>query len=154
MKILTKLMAMKKPFLAFFIFLPFIAFSQQNSPVTKPIDARLYEAYDKAYVDDVAQGDPFLLKRWTYYLDHAFYVTDALVSKDGVAVDYPSVSVPDLAHINILKLESQQMLKRDYYVETIYKINGTDKFLVYHSGRNFIESLNEYLGVKQQGAKW
>lgn len=154
MNILTKLLlAMKKTFLVILIFLPFTLFSQQNLPVSTSIDARLYEAYGKAYVDEVAQGDPFLLKRWTYYLDNAFYISDAIVSKDGTPVDYPSVSVSDLGHINILKLETEQKLKRDYYVETIYKIKGTDKFLVYHSGKNFIERLNEYLGTKQQAAK-
>lgn len=145
MNILTKLLAMKKTFIWALSLLPLTVFSQQNSPAISAIDARLYEAYDKTYVDKVAQDDPFLLKRWTYYLDHAYYVTDAIVSKDGVPTNYPSVSVSDLAHLNILKLETEQKLTRDYYVETIYKIKGTDKFLVYHSGRNFIESLNEYL---------
>lgn len=145
MNLLTKLLAMKKTVLMALSLLPLTVFSQQNSPSLSTIDARLYEAYDKAYVDKIAQEDPFLLNRWTYYLDHAYYVTDAIVSKDGVATDYPSVSVPDLAHLNILKLETEQKLTRDYYVETIYKIKGTDKFLVYHSGRNFIESLNEHL---------
>ncbi len=151
MNLLTKLMAMKKNLLAFLIFLPLIAFSQQNSPVTKTIDARLYDAYGKAYVDDVANSDTYLLQRWTFYLDNAFYVTDALVSKDGAVVDYPSVSVPDVVHINILKLEQEQkQLKRDFYVETIYKIAGTNKYLVYHSGKNFVARLNEYINTKQQ----
>ena len=146
MNLSTKLLAMKKTVLLAFILLPLIVFSQQTSPVIKsPIDARLYEAYGKDYVDKVAQEDAFLLQRWTYYLDHSFYVTDALVSKDGAVVTYPSVSVADWTKINILQLESDQHLKHDYYVETIYKIKDTDKFLIYHSGRNFIEALNEYL---------
>jgi hypothetical protein len=145
MNLLTNLLAMKKTFFLALSLLPLTVFSQQSSPSVSTIDTRLYEAYEKAYVDKVAQDDPFLLKRWTYYLDHAYYVTDAIVSKDGVPVDYPSVSVSDLAHLNILKLETEQKLKRDYYVETIYKIKDSNKFLVYHSGRNFIESLNEYL---------
>ena len=89
MNILTKLLAMKKTFIWALSLLPLTVFSQQNSPVTSVIDARLYEAYDKAHIDKVAQDDPFLLKRWTYYLDHAYYVTDAIVSKDGVAGGLP-----------------------------------------------------------------
>ncbi len=148
MNLLTKLKGMKQILYVLLIFLPLTAFSQNNSPVSKTIDARLYEAYGKAYVDEVAQSDTYLLHRWTFYLDNAFYVTDALVNKDGVAVDYPSVSVPDLAHINILKLEQEQKLKRDFHVEMIYKIAGTNKFLIYHSGKNFVDRLNEYINAK------
>ena len=150
MNISTKLQAMKKNVFTFLIFLPLSVFSQSNPPVTNAIDTRIYEAYGKAHVDEVAKSDVFLLQRWTYYLDNAFYVTDELVSKDGVVADYPSVSVPDLAHINILKLEMEQSLKRDYYVETIFKIKGTNKYLIYHSGKNFIERFNEYLSEKKQ----
>ena len=153
MNLLTKLLAMKKQLIFVLAFLPFLAFAQQQSPVSKSIDPRLYEAYDKAYVDKVAQEDAFLLKRWTFYLDNAYYVTEDIVSKDGLPLDYPSVSVPDLAHLNILKLETEQKTTRDYYVEKIYKIVGTNKFLVYYSGRNFIESLNEHLRSMQDGAK-
>ncbi len=146
---LIKLPAMKRKFTFIItLFLPFLAFSQQNISVSKSIDPRLYAAYDKAYIDDVAKNDAFLLKRWTFYLDNAFYITDAIVNKDGIAIDYPSVSVSDVSHINILKLETEQKIKRDYYVETIYKIKGTNQFLVYHSGKNFIEKLNEYLANK------
>ncbi|MBL7813662.1 MAG: hypothetical protein JNL70_01565 [Saprospiraceae bacterium] len=144
---------MKKTIFSILVFLPLFSFAQQNSPVTKTIDSRLYDAYGKTYVDAVAQTDAFLIKRWTYYLDHAFYVTDELVSKDGKPLDYPSVSVPDLAHINILILEGEQNLKRDYYVETIYQIKGTNKFLVYHSGQNFIEKLNEHLNEEKKADK-
>ena len=153
MNLLTKLLAMKKQLTFVLAFLPFLAFAQQQSLPIQPIDPRLYEAYDKAYVDKVAQEDSFLLQRWTYYLDHAFYVADGLTNKDGTPVDAPSVSVPDLAHLNILKLETEQKTTRDYYVEKIYKIVGTNKFLVYYSGRNFIESLNEHLRSVQDGAK-
>jgi hypothetical protein len=147
---LTKLLAMKQNFLALFIFLPIFAFSQQNSPTSQTIDARLYEAYGKAYVDEIAQTDSYLLNRWTFYLDNAFYITDALVNKDGKTVDYPSVFIPVLEQINILKLEQEHQIKRDYYKETIFKIEGTNKYLVYLSGKNFLERLNQYLSTKQQ----
>ncbi len=149
MNLLTKFLAMKKTFIFSLVLLPIALFSQQIPSTPKPIDTRLYEAYDKAYVDKVAVEDPFLLKRWTYYLDNAYYVSDAIVSKDGVPVDYPSVTIPDLARLNILKLETEQNIKRDYFVERIYKIRGTNKFLVYHSGRNFIESLNAHLSEEE-----
>ncbi len=145
MIILTKLQTMKRILTFTIILLPFIVFSQQNSPASKSIDPRLYAAYEKAYVDDVAQNDAFLLKRWTFYLDHAYFISETSLSKSETAESYPSVKIADLQHINILKLEQEQSLKRDYYTETIYKIEGTAKYLVYYSGRAFIEKLNDYL---------
>ena len=127
------------------LFLPFLAFSQQNISVSKSIDRRLYAAYDKAYVDDVAKNDAFLLKRWTFYLDNAFFISESSLSKSAEEDNYPSVKIEDLQHINILKLEQEQPLKRDYFAEAIYKITGTNKYLVYYSGRDFIQKLNDYL---------
>ncbi len=152
MNILTKLLAMKRLLTYAITLLPFVVFSQQNSPISKSIDPRLYAAYDKAHVDDVAQNDAFLLKRWTFYLDNAFFISETSLSKSDADEDYPSVKIADLEHINILKLEQEQSLKRDYYAETIYKIKGTSKYLVYYSGRAFIEKLNDYLS-KDNGLK-
>ena len=134
------------------LFLPLLVFSQQNISVSKSIDPRLYAAYDKAFVDDVAKNDDFLLKRWTFYLDHAFFISESSLSKNEELESYPSVKIDDLEHINILKLEQEQPLKRDYYAETIYKIEGTNKYLVYYSGRDFIQKLNDYLS-KDNGLK-
>ena len=150
MNISTKHLVMKKTFILALAILPYFAFSQQNSPFSPPIDKRLYEAYEKAYVENVAKDDAFLLQRWTYYLDHAFFIADSPLSKTESSESYPSVIINDLAHINILKLEQQQTLKRDYYSEVIYKIEGTNKYLVYYSGKSFIESLNQYLSEKQK----
>lgn len=152
MNMLTKLLAMKRLFTYAIILLPFTVFSQQNTSDSKSIDPRLYAAYEKTYVDDVSQNDVFLLKRWTFYLDNAYFISETSLSKSGAEDNYPSVNIPDLEHINILKLEQEQSLKRDYYAETIYKIKGTSKYLVYYSGRAFIEKLNDYLS-KDNGLK-
>ena len=119
----------------------------QAQPTTNPIqiDARLFEVYDKDYLETVKKEDPDLLQRWHFYLDNAFVIADNSLSKthDGDK-PYPSVSIPDLTHINILKLEQEQHIKNAYYTEVIYKIQGTDKYLVYIAGRHFMEKLNEY----------
>ncbi len=145
MNMLTKLQAMKRKLTFALTLLPFFVFSQQNSPISKPIDPRLYAAYERSYVDDVAQNDAFLLKRWTFYLDHAFFISETSLSKSDADENYPSVKIIDIEHINILKLEQEQALKRHYDTETIYKIEGTHKYLVYYSGRAFIQKLNDYL---------
>ena len=137
--------------LKFLIILPFVvgplsiiqSQTVQKSP--KAIDARIYEVYEKSYVDELALNDAFWVHRWTFYLDNAFFVTDEILSKDGNEETYPSVKIKDLAQINILQLENEQHLKHDFYTSTIYKIEGSNKCLVYLPGRDFVEKLNEYL---------
>ena len=137
--------------LKYLILLPFmvgplsIIHSQtvQKSPET--VDARIYEVYDKSYVDELARDDAFWVHRWTFYLDNAFFVTDEILSKDGNEETYPSVKIKDLTNINILQLENEQHLKHDFYTSTIYKIEGSNKCLVYYAGRDFVEKLNAFL---------
>ena len=138
--------------MAIFACLPMFLTAQQNASAESStlIDARLYDAYGKTYVDRVALEDDFLINRWTFYLDHAYFISDSPLAKDGAAAEsYPSVNVTDLAKINILKLEKEQDLKRAYHTETIYKIAGTEKYLVYYAGRDFIERFNHYWDAKR-----
>ncbi len=136
---------MRRIFTFLLVVVPFLLFSQQNTVFnTAAIDQRLYTVFGKAYIDESLQNDVFSLQRWTFYLDNAFIIANEPPTKDGTAGDFPTVNIPDLAHINILQLEKEQDLKRDYYVESIYRIAGTNKYLVYHSGRHFIEAFNAF----------
>jgi hypothetical protein len=121
-----------------------ILLSQPQLTDPKTIDKRLPEVFDKEYLDLVRREDPILFERWHFYLDHAFIISDIPLAKEGKMESYPSVLIPDLSKINILKLEKEQDLKHDFYTETIYKIEGTNQFLVYLSGREFIEKFNAH----------
>jgi hypothetical protein len=126
---------------------PLFLVAQQTKITTNaPIDTRLYAAFGNAYIDKVAAEDPFTVKRWTYYLDNAFFISDTPLSKDGSEpTDLPTVRIVDLQRINILQLEKEQpQLKRDFYEEAIYKIEGTNKYLVYYAGQDFIEKLKAH----------
>jgi hypothetical protein len=124
---------------------PFFLFSQQNTVFnTAAIDQRLYAVFGKEYIDESLRSDLFSLQRWTFYLDNAFIIVSEPPTKDGSAGDFPTVRIPDLAHINILQLEKEQDLKRDYNTQSIYRIEGTTKYLVYHSGQQFIEAFNAF----------
>ena len=134
------------------VVVPFLLFSQQKT-VFNPaaIDQRLYAVFGKEYIEESLRSDVFSLQRWTFYLDNAFIISDSPQTKDGSEGDFPSVKITDLAHINILQLEKEQNLKRDFYTESIYRIDGTTKYLVYHSGQRFIEAFNAFrreLGIK------
>jgi hypothetical protein len=136
---------MRRLFTSLFVAVPFFVFSQQNTVFnTNAIDPRLYAVFGKAYIEESLRSDVFSLQRWTFYLDNAYIIANEPPTKDGSEGDFPTVRIPDLAHINILQLEKEQDLKRDFYVEAIYRIAGTNKYLVYHSGRNFIEAFNAF----------
>ena len=133
------------------LLIPFSIFSQspQQPTTSKQLDDRLYEVFEKSYLEKVNKDEPFLIQRWTFYLDNAFFISDNSLSKQGNDEDYPSVSIPNLEHLNILKLEAEQDLKHDFYTETIYKIKGTQKYLVYYSGKDFVEKLNAHIKTQK-----
>jgi hypothetical protein len=136
---------MKKLLMAAFSLLPLsILLSQPQLTDPKIIDKRLPEVFEQEYLDLVRREDPIIFERWHFYLDNAFIISDSPLSKDGTSEAYPSVLIADLSNINILKLEKEQDLKHDFYTETIYKIEGTSQFLVYLSGKAFLEKFNAH----------
>jgi hypothetical protein len=136
---------MRRLLIATIVLLPLsILLSQPQLTDSKTIDKRLEEVFEKDYLDLVRRDDPILFERWHFYLDHAYFISDSPHEKEGNNESYPSVLIDNLSSINILKLEKEQDLKHDYYTETIYKIEGTTQFLVYLSGRDFIEKFNAH----------
>jgi hypothetical protein len=147
MKIITNaFLPMKRVYLFTILWaLPLSIFCQATPQNTIQIDERLYAVHDKDYLETVKKEDPFFIHRWNFYLDNAFFIADNDLSKKGNTKGYPSVIIPDLKNINIMKIEREQDLRHDFYTETIFKIEGTDKYLVYYPGRDFVEKLNEHL---------
>jgi hypothetical protein len=136
---------MRRLLIAAFVLLPLsILLSQPQLTDSKKMDKRLPEVFEQDYLDLVRREDPILFERWHFYLDHAFFISDSPLTKDGKVEAYPSVLIADLSHINILKLEKEQDLKHDFYTETIYRIEGTSQFLVYLSGKDFVEKFNAH----------
>lgn len=144
-------------FYLFFLILPYSIFSQspiQTSSIN--IDSRLYDVFEKDYLEKVRVEDPFLIQRWHFYLDNAFFISDTSLDKnstDATVAEHPSVQIAHLDQINILKLEKEQNLKHDFYTETIYKIAGTDKFLVYFAGKDFVEKFNTHMKMMRDQSK-
>lgn len=130
--------------------IPVSIFSQSQQTKPLQIDPRLYSVYEKEYLEQVSIEDPFLIKRWNFYLDNAFFISDSPLSKKRKDDSYPSVSIPNIDHINILQLESEQSLKHEFYTETVYKIEGTKKYLIYLAGKDFVDKLNLFLNKKSE----
>ena len=145
---------MKSHIFLLLLLVPLSTFSQ--SPVltnSLQIDGRLNDVFEKDYIEKVQKEEPFLIERWNFYLNNAFFISDNALRKNEVAAEYPSVQIPNLGSINILKLEKEQNLKHDFYTETIYKIAGTDKYLVYYAGKDFVEKFNAHMKMILESTK-
>lgn len=128
----------------------------QNTPTgtaTVKIDPRLYEVFEKVDLDKWQKQDPFLIQRWNFYLDNAYYIVDeALLDEKELTTyaerpqrNYPWVEVTNLDNLNIIKLEREQNLMQHWEKQTFYRIKGTKKLLVFYPGQYVMEQLNSHL---------
>jgi hypothetical protein len=125
---------MKKFLLVLFGLLPLpMLLHAQNQPTKSAIDPRIYAAYERDYVDRVAQINPFLIQYWTFYLENAYFITDMPSEKTDDAMEYANIKIDNLYN-----------MKHDWDTLKAYRIEGTSKLLVYHPGRLFVEKLNAY----------
>lgn len=133
---------MKYLYFLLLLTLPYLSNAQNKVASELTPDARLYEVYEESYVNRLVQENPFLIKRWNYYLDHAFTIETAIPEKTA---DLPTVQIEDISQINILQLEKEQKIHKSWEVPAQYRIANTDKVLVYQSGKAFNEALRAYL---------
>ena len=127
---------MRLLFSLFFSILLYYAASAQEASGKPAIDARLFEVYDSTYLETVLQSNPTLIRRWNFYLDHACMVTDFPAEKGDLQA-LPLVIIPDPTHFNSLKLEKEQRLSHHWNTSTLYRIEGTQKGLMYYSGQEY-----------------
>jgi len=123
-----------------FSFTTFFVQAQKMTSLTP--DERLIEAYGSEYINTLQTENPFLIKRWNFYLDNAFYITDE--NKDKVVTDQ-SITIDDLDKVNILKLEKEQKMTRSWDLPMAYRIENTNKLLIYYSGKSFNKKLKAHL---------
>ena len=107
------------------------------------IDKRLYEVFDVTFLDNLKEKNPFHLQYYNFFLDNGYSVIDLPAGKKS---SYPEVKIDDLSNFNILKIQNEQQLKRSYEEPTVYKIKGSNQFLMLRSEKEFIKMLNEHLG--------
>lgn len=114
--------------------------SASANPQPPVPDARLFEAFDSVYVFTTLETNPALVRRWNFYLDHAFVVMDFPPEKGDIAA-LPVVKIANPDRFNILLLEQQQPLARDWEKPTFYRINQSQQVLMYFPGKIFMERL-------------
>ncbi len=137
---------MKNLILTFFFLLPISTFVRAQAAHTYtnlPIDSRLYQVYDSLYLTNVKAGNPFLIQRMNFYLDNSWYLTTLPAQK--MAPNMPAIQIKDLDNINIMALEKERQIVRDWDQIKVYRIENRERVLVLRSGQECAELLNEHL---------
>jgi hypothetical protein len=137
-----------------FVLISFSIFAQNitGTHTHLTINERLFEVFERNYLEKLRATHPFFIQRWNYYLDHSWYIADLPPEKAKAA--YPVVQITDLDNINILLLEREQNLRKDWNRRVVYAIEGLDKALVYYAGKEFNRRLNDYLERKYPKSDW
>ena len=134
---------MKKVFfIGFILTLPLFTFAQ-NESTTTTIDKRLYEVFEAEFLESLQSQSPSQLQYYNFFLDNIYEIKDLPKGKNS---NYPTVAIPNLKHINILKLINDLQLKRDYNSPTIYSIANTNKLLILIPEKEFVKKFNEATG--------
>ena len=136
---------MKIIYYFFILLFPLSGFSQSSEPALPEPDPRVIEAHGSHYINRLKTDNPFLINRWNFYLDNAFFITDNVPGKEA---NYKTVQIDNLEDFNILIIEKEQKIERAWDVPTIYQIENTEKLLVYYSGKEFNEKLKVHLNTK------
>ena len=129
-------------------FFTFVNAQSQLSHTTIPIDSRLYEIYSGDYLENLQTANPFLLKRWNFYLDHSWYLTELPAEKDMDS--YITIRIDDLSNINIFSIERKFDLKRNWDKQVVCKIENKNQALVLLPGKTFNERLNKFLANEKK----
>ena len=127
-------------------FFTFVNAQSEPSHTTAPIDSRLFEIYSGDYLENLQTANPYLLKRWNFYLDHSWYLTELPAEKDMDS--YATIQIEDLSNFNILLVERKFDLKRNWDKQLVCKIEHTNQALVLLSGKAFNEKLNKFLAAE------
>ncbi|MBI1223909.1 MAG: hypothetical protein GC192_01615 [Bacteroidetes bacterium] len=134
-------------FLFSFSFSTFVKAQSELSHTTTPIDSRLFETYSGDYLENLQTANPFLLKRWNFYLDNSWYLTELPAEKDSDS--YATIRIEDLNNFNIFSIERKFELKRDWEKRLVCNIEGSNHVLVLLSGKEFNEKLSRHLAKAQ-----
>lgn len=64
-------------------------FSQNSNKVTP--DPRLYQCFEKTYIDNLLVNNPEMIAYYNYYLDHSYYVASLKAEKEVTGKDIHNV---------------------------------------------------------------
>lgn len=136
---------MKKAWIIALLVIPTIVMAQAQ-PVERivSIDDRLYDVFERDYLERLQVVNPFLLQYYTFFLDHSYKIVDMPEGKDYS--DLKEVTIKRIKKLNILKLQKEEQLVRNADAYVYYRIKKTNKLLVLLPEKEFIKMLNQHLG--------
>jgi hypothetical protein len=121
-------------------------------------DARLYECFDKTYIQQLQKDNPELILYYNFYLDNSYFVGKEVPEKPINGKDIHTVTLKnetssdkiqyfneDLSKFNpktfnVLKYN----FKTDYNKYTNYILGNTGKILIFYPKKRFIKKYNDY----------
>ncbi len=118
-------------------------------------DARIYDAFDDKFVDELTVDNPALILYYNYYLDNAFYISELPVDKNEFLANLTSLDLDEnvkISEINILKLK----LDLNFEQQTYYRIGKSDRVMIFYSGIELNDKFNDYresLGLLNQNIR-
>jgi len=118
--------------------------AQVNSKAdTVQPDDRLKIVFSQTYLKKLSADNPLLISKWNFYLDNSYFISDFPEGKKDAAT-IKVIVVDDINNINIKQLERDLGIGPEYDRQMFYRIQGTNKLLIYRTGKKFYKLFNEY----------
>ena len=151
LKALPKLLKMKRgKFILMFFILLLVVVSVKSQTVKErnvAPDKRISEAFGEQFVLELKSDNQEMIMYYNFYLDNAYYITELPVDKSDFLNSLVSLNINPLStkdKINILMLD----MKLNFEKETYYRIENSQKVMVFYSGKDLTEKYNEYKNSK------
>lgn len=110
-------------------------------------DSRLFDCFDKSYIELLESKNPDLIVYYNFFLDNSYFITELPTEKINSSkiqtlkpLDKFKNSKTNIASLNILKYD----VKRFYDEYSFYRIGTTNKILVFYSEKEFMIKYNEH----------
>lgn len=120
--------------------------AQTQSSIISP-DIRLFDCFEKAYIELLKSNNPDLIVYYNFYLDNSYFIAELPAEKSNSAKieklkfqDKFKNSKTNISELNILKYD----VKRFYDEYSFYSIGTTNKVVVFYSEKEFMIKYNEY----------
>ena len=101
------------------LLLPFLCFAQVTA------DSRLADVFESSYLSNLSDNHPLILQRYNYFLDNAYFI------------NVPVIKLDANTQFNIIAVMREHKLKTSPDKRLYYRIENSDKVLVFYSTREF-----------------
>lgn len=103
------------------------------------IDNRLFEKYDKEYLESLKANNPDELEYLNYSLDHSFYISPMPKEKSGASEISGEIEIVDENNISLTELNIN-IIENNYQY---FIIKGKSKLLVVKSKEHILEEMKK-----------